>query len=104
MNTSDLAARCGINCGECEYKEQFNCQGCTKSEGKMFWGECQVSSCCSSKGHEHCGKCSSFACDTLNAFAYHPEQGDNGKRIENLKEWNTEGVEKWLARQNVKSK
>ncbi|MFZ5354501.1 MAG: DUF3795 domain-containing protein [Bacillota bacterium] len=96
MTNKNLAGRCGIYCGECEYKEQFNCPGCIEAEGKMFWGDCEVSSCCTQKKHEHCGGCESFACDTLKRFAYHPEQGDNGRRIERLKEWNAEGFERWI--------
>lgn len=39
------------------------------------------------KGLEHCGKCSDFPCDLLNQFAYDKEQGDDGNRIEQCREW-----------------
>jgi hypothetical protein len=37
---------------------------------------------------EHCGKCAQFPCKTLNEYSYHPEHGDNGKRIADLVELN----------------
>lgn len=98
MNT-DFAARCGINCGKCEYREQMNCPGCMKADGKIFWGTCPVATCNIEKAHQHCGECQSFVCDTLHGFAYDQEQGDNGQRIENLKARNAEGTENWLRKQ-----
>lgn len=83
--SKQLQARCGIDCGECKYKEQMNCSGCMKQDGKMFWGECEVAKCSMDKGHEHCGHCADFVCQTLHEFAYDPKEGDDGKRIENLK-------------------
>lgn len=56
-----------------------------------FWGECEVAKCCIAKGHDHCGQCQEFPCAILNAYAYQPERGDNGKRLLNLKAWNEMG-------------
>lgn len=78
-------ARCGIICSECSYKESMNCPGCIAKAGKPFWGECAVATCCIGKSHDHCGQCADFPCGTLNEFAFHPTEGDNGKRIENLR-------------------
>jgi hypothetical protein len=75
----------------------MHCPGCPAANAKMFWGECRVSKCCGNKGHEHCGKCTNFACAALNEFAYDPVQGDNGARLENLKKRNEIGTEAWLA-------
>lgn len=94
--------RCGIDCGSCEYREKTNCPGCQAAEGKMFWGECAVAKCCISRNLEHCGPCQDFPCVTLNEYSYHPEQGDNGKRINNLREWNEKGYDAW-RRENEQS-
>lgn len=76
---------CGIQCDECKYREKFNCSGCLAMKGKPFWGECKVAMCCIEKELKHCGKCEKFPCELLNSFAYDKEQGDDGKRIENLR-------------------
>lgn len=56
---------------------------------KPFWGEtCPIKTCCEEKKLAQCGACDSFPCDALTAFSYDKEQGDNGKRIEQCKEWN----------------
>jgi hypothetical protein len=55
----------------------------------MFWGECQVARCSIEKGIEHCGLCSSLPCDTLQEAFDHPEHGDKGERLANLKAWAT---------------
>ena len=82
-----VESRCGILCGECEYREKMNCGGCVHIE-KPFWGDsCPVKSCCESKTLQHCGLCADFPCDLLNQFAYDKEQGDDGKRIEQCRKW-----------------
>ena len=82
-----VESRCGILCGECEYREKMNCGGCIHIE-KPFWGDsCPVKSCCESKGLEHCGNCGDFPCNLLNQFAFDKDQGDDGKRIEQCKKW-----------------
>ena len=82
-----VESRCGILCGECEYKEKMSCAGCIYIE-KPFWGDsCPVKDCCEGRGHNHCGQCSEFPCELLNEFAFDKEQGDNGKRIETCRMW-----------------
>jgi len=83
-----LSARCGINCIECKYREKFNCKGCIEQGGQLFWGTCDLAKCCIKKELDHCGKCPDFVCDTLHDYSYSESEGDNGKRIENLKERN----------------
>lgn len=78
-------AYCGLNCEVCSYREKMNCPGCQQCGGEMFWGKCEIAACCISKELENCGKCETFPCENLKKFAFDPEQGDNGKRIENLK-------------------
>ncbi|MGK0469287.1 MAG: hypothetical protein ACJAX4_004646 [Clostridium sp.] len=82
-----IESRCGINCSKCEYKESTSCKGCVNID-KPFWRkECLVKSCCESKELLHCGECRTFPCDLLNSFSYDKEQGDNGMRIEQCKNW-----------------
>ena len=82
-----IESRCGILCSECEYREEMDCKGCI-AISKPFWGDtCPVKDCCEGKKYEHCGICSDFPCDLLKQFSYDKEQGDNGKRIEQCKEW-----------------
>lgn len=83
-----IESRCGILCGKCGFKD--TCKGCTQIE-KPFWGEsCPVKSCCEGKGHVHCGQCADFPCELSNRFAYDPEQGDNGLRLEQCRKWKQE--------------
>lgn len=80
-------SRCGIVCGECEYKEQMGCEGCIHID-KPFWGEsCPLKVCCEEKEQEHCGLCGEFPCSLLKQFAYDEQQGDDGKRIEQCRCW-----------------
>lgn len=82
-----VESRCGILCGACEYRDKMHCGGCVHID-KPFWGDaCPVKSCCESKGLEHCGTCRDFPCDLLGQFAYDKEQGDEGKRIEQCRDW-----------------
>ncbi|WP_374045461.1 DUF3795 domain-containing protein, partial [uncultured Anaerotruncus sp.] len=87
-----IESRCGLLCGECSYREPMGCKGCAVIE-KPFWGDaCPVKSCCEAKGLEHCGACGEFPCALLTGFAYDPDQGDDGKRIEQCRLWR--GAEK----------
>lgn len=82
-----IESRCGLLCGECEYREQTGCPGCLQIH-KPFWGEsCPVKACCESKDLAHCGQCRDFPCALLNQFAHDPEQGDAGARIGRCKLW-----------------
>ena len=89
----EVESRCGIECSKCHYKEDIGCTGCININ-KPFWGECDIKRCCEAKNQNHCGECSNFPCQTLKAYAYDKEQGDNGKRIETCKKWaNLKGEE-----------
>ena len=82
-----VTSRCGILCGECNYREQMGCAGCVHMQ-KPFWCDSKpVKACCEEKQQEHCGLCENFPCDLLNQFAYDEQQGDDGKRIEQCKCW-----------------
>ncbi len=80
-----VESRCGLKCSECSYVESHGCKGCLT--GGAFYGSCRVSDCCTKKEVNHCGLCKEFPCELLDEFAYDEEQGDNGQRIETMKEW-----------------
>ena len=84
--SSKVESRCGIECSICPYKESHGCEGCLNITNP-FWGECPLKTCCEAKELSNCGECADFPCETLNAFSYDKEQGDNGKRIETCKNW-----------------
>ena len=89
MSTTTLTkieSRCGIECSKCPYKESHGCEGCINIKNP-FWGECLVKKCSEGKELSNCGECEAFPCETLNAFAFDKEQGDNGQRIETCKIW-----------------
>lgn len=82
-----IESRCGLCCNNCAYKEPMNCSGCVQIS-KPFWGDnCPLKSCCEGRSLEHCGQCPDFPCGLLHQFAYDKEQGDNGARIEQCREW-----------------
>ena len=82
-----VESRCGILCGECGYREQMGCSGCTQIQ-KPFWGDsCPLKACSEGKGHAHCGQCAEFPCELLKQFAYDEKQGDGGKRIDQCRRW-----------------
>ncbi|MGN0352579.1 MAG: DUF3795 domain-containing protein [Roseburia sp.] len=90
---------CGLNCSECEFKESQNCGGCIATEGKPFYGFCEVAECAVKKGKRFCGECENFSCEILNRYSFDPEHGDNGERIENCKKIKAELVAK--AREGI---
>jgi len=72
---------CGIDCDNCKYKEENGCKGCRTNEGKIFWGECDLYKCCTSKNLIHCGMCTDFPCSMLQEWA----SSENPERIDNLR-------------------
>ena len=78
---------CGDYCAECVWKEKTGCSGCQVAKGDMFYGTCQVAKCCSEKGLLHCGLCPNVPCGVLQQAFDHPEHGDRGERLTNLRAW-----------------
>ena len=85
-----VESRCGILCSTCEFRESMGCKGCVNIT-EPFHGQCPVKNCCEEKAHEHCGQCGSFSCKQLTDYAYDPEHGDNGLRLEQCRKWRGEG-------------
>lgn len=82
-----IESRCGIVCGECDYREKMNCRGCVSID-MPFWGErCPLKDCCEKRALENCGFCAEFPCELLNKYAFDKEHGDEGKRIKQCAAW-----------------
>jgi hypothetical protein len=84
-------AICGIDCDKCNHKLKNKCNGCRANMGKIFWGECDLYTCCAGKNKNNCGKCDSFPCDKLKEWA----SGENPERIQNLFELNDRDNKKY---------
>ncbi|MCL2096835.1 MAG: DUF3795 domain-containing protein [Oscillospiraceae bacterium] len=72
-------------CGDyslCDWKSKIE-NGEVSLDGVV----CDKAKCCAAKGYEHCGFCPELPCQTLSDMYAHPEWGDNGSRLSNLKNW-----------------
>ena len=79
-----IKGKCGTDCNTCQFKEKFNCDGCVKQGGKIFWGEGDIYKCAAEKIFEHCGKCTQLPCAELTRFI---NEGHNTNRLNNLNKW-----------------
>jgi hypothetical protein len=97
----EMIGMCGAYCGVCEWKPKMNCPGCHSAKGTMFYGQCNVALCAVEKGLHHCGLCPDMPCETLQQCFDHPEHGDRGERLANLKTW-ARGGETYLELRPLK--
>ncbi len=97
----EMMAKCGAYCGDCDWKEKTNCPGCQEAKGAMFYGQCDVAACATEKRLYHCGLCADMPCNTLQQCFDHPEHGDRGERLANLKAW-ARGEETYLKLRPLK--
>lgn len=83
---------CGLDCNNCEWKNQFKCTSCIEMKGCPSWctdtEKCEIAECVKAKqvagyGLEFCGECADFPCDLLKKYSNDPEHGDKpaGARI-----------------------
>lgn len=98
---SQMIGMCGAYCGVCDWREKTNCPGCQAARSNMFWGQCSVAKCAIEKGFLHCGLCQELPCETLQEYFNHPEHGDRGERLANLKRW-ARGEETYLELRSLK--
>ncbi len=80
------SSRCGVDCTQCERKEEVHCLGCNAMT-LPFWGSsCEVKACCESKQLLHCGVCEEFPCEMCANMG--KDKGfDPAPRLANLKAW-----------------
>ncbi|MDD4096377.1 MAG: DUF3795 domain-containing protein [Oscillospiraceae bacterium] len=82
MEKPKITSYCGLDCDTCTFKEPCNCGGCVATKGKPFHGHCDIAECAVARGKSFCGDCEDSPCETLKRYAFDPEHGDNGARIE----------------------
>jgi len=64
---------CGKTCTECTLKDALDCPGCKAGPGQVG-GECELSKCCRSKGHNSCDSCNiQIRCSTFKSRERIPE-------------------------------
>lgn len=107
MQEKELAAPCGLYCGDCEHLGK-QCQGCGYVKGKPFWTAqfgvevCPLYGCCVSKKQlEHCGLCDDFPCETFNMLrdpSLSDEEAEQAlwKRQKDLTLRSELGTETWI--------
>jgi hypothetical protein len=97
-------AYCGMDCSACRLRESVLCKGCRaydnpdNADGEStYWGGiCEIKECATKlQKVEHCGLCEKFPCDLLLDISFDPETGDEGLRIERLKELSDEKITLW---------
>jgi len=90
VNLCQFDSFCGLKCRECQFRAINDCRGCIASDGKPFYGTCEVADCAISKQKRFCGECENFPCEILKKYSFDETHGDNGARIENCKKIKTE--------------
>ena len=85
-NASDeVQSKCGKDCSQCSYKEEYGCAGCNET-ADGYWGErCEIKECCKAYHLDHCGLCKSFPCEQLRELSY--DSDPEGENLLNCKKW-----------------
>jgi hypothetical protein len=87
---------CGLDCENCAVREEVLCEGCRSGEGTYWGGVCEIKECALKlQKVDSCAECRKFPCDLLLDIAFDPETGDEGARIERLKELADNRVTLW---------
>lgn len=74
---------CGLDCQSCSFRESHGCKGCIATGGNPFHGSCALAQCVLQKGKRFCGECEEIlTCQLLRSYAFDPQHGDNGERIQ----------------------
>jgi hypothetical protein len=78
---------CGLDCVNCAIREEVLCEGCRDSDNTYWGGICEIKECAVHiQKVENCSYCKKFPCEILLDISFDPETGDDGARIERLKE------------------
>lgn len=83
--TTDFDSCCGLVCKDCALREENHCGGCIATEGHPFQGSCEIAECARGRNRRFCGECGDFPCETLKRFAFDPDRGDDGWRIDHCR-------------------
>lgn len=107
MHKTQMVAPCGINCSVCiaYLRSKNRCVGCNAVDGEKPY-HCTVCSIkhCPEKNdkNEYCCKCSKFPCQKMKQLDKRYRTRYNTSLINNLKEIETIGIEKFIAKDNEK--
>jgi hypothetical protein len=101
-------AYCGLDCSACAIRGNVLCKGCRGYDTPentqtpelpetTYWGGiCEIKECAVKlQKVKHCGLCEKFPCNLLLDIAFDPETGDDGARIERLKELADSKITLW---------
>jgi len=101
----NLAAPCGLYCGECLGLERGTCEGCRSGKGEClkYRAICKIYECCvNDKRHDFCYQCLEFPCkkfkDFFETVEWYDEVTNNLKRMKEI------GLKKWLKEQEKRVK
>lgn len=115
----DLAAPCGICCGECPvYKakndpalrqslisrgipaDKIPCPGCRLGKGDcpVLSGPCDTYECVTARGLEFCFECAEFPCPRFNPAADRADKLPHNIKVFNLCYIQRQGLVAWLAK------
>lgn len=92
---------CGKSCADCSKKEELNCEGCRQGPGRLYQSDCDIVTCCKSKGHENCETCSfkDKPCSVLSNSSRMPEMRIQKRRDEAVRLQRKQEVEERRQRE-----
>ena len=101
-----MDAYCGLYCGACPNllatktgKAKNQCHGCKSEQPTSYCLTCTIKACAIQKGFEFCSQCSEFStCAQIQKFAQ--DAPDELSVMKNLEMIQSDGLPKWLQRQN----
>jgi len=98
----NLAAPCGLYCGDCVKFKKGSCGGCHSNNHFSNHKGCRIYKCCvSEKGLKWCFECKDFPCAKIENFAKWRTWIDHRDCIKNLKRMKEVGVDRWLQEKEL---
>jgi hypothetical protein len=99
----NLAARCGMFCGNCAEMKEGRCHGCGCTCGKCVAGnrakDCSILHCSTKKNLNFCAECKEFACTKLIMNSHDPIWKGRAPCLDNLRRRKAIGTEAWIGEQ-----
>jgi hypothetical protein len=99
----NLAARCGMFCGNCGEMKEGRCHGCGCTCGKCVAGSraehCSILHCSTKKNLSNCADCKEFACTKCMMNAHDPIWKGRSSCLDNLRRRKAVGTSAWISEQ-----
>lgn len=74
---------CGKSCEACNVRDELGCPGCRVGPGRSIAGDCELASCCRTKGHDSCTTCSfRSSCGTFSCRDSMAERRQRQRKVE----------------------